>query len=229
MKLNRAMYSITLLAGVALMGAHPAFADVTVVYKMTSRDGSGTQTIRYADKQHVRLNMSGAGNRKMSMMKLGDKVYMINGNTVQDLDQLAQMMAMMGKGAKGNKAKRTDITYEDTGRTETIAGIQGKVYRFVERGKKHEIVLADDKDLHAAALGVVEIAKAMSAMMPADSKNMMRQNAPIKSMAMLRLDNNMHLQSIDRKKIQNSLFKLPGKPQQLGGMGALLKGMADKK
>jgi len=228
--MKQALYAFVVIAAIALIGAQIAFADVTVIYKITSPDGGGSQTIQYMDKQHVRMEMANdAAGSVMTMMKLDDKVYMINGNTVQDLDQLAQMMAMMGKGAKGSKAKRTDITYEDTGRTETIAGIQGKVYRFVERGKEHEIVLADDKDLHAAALGVVEIAKAMSVMMPADSKNMMRQNAPIKSMAMLRLDNNLSLQSIDRKKIQNSVFKLPAKPQQLGGMGALLKGMMDKK
>lgn len=228
--MKQALCAFMVIAAIAVIGAQVAFADVTVVYKITSPDGSGSQTIQYMDKQHVRMNMDNdAAGSVMTMMKLDDKVYMINGKTVQDLDQLAQMMAMMGKGAKGSPDKSPAITYEDTGKTETIAGIQGKVYRFVERGKQHEIVLADDKDLHAAALGVVEIAKAMSAMMPADSKNMMRQNAPIKSMAMLRLDNNMRLQSIDRKKIQNSVFKLPAKPQQLGGMGALLKGMMDKK
>ena len=229
MKLNKAIAPIVLMAGVALMSAQGAYADVTVVYKMTSRDGGGTQTIRYADKEHVRLDMGSAGNHKMSMLKRGDKVYSITGKVVQDMSQLTKMMASMGMGKKGGNTTQPPIKYEDTGKTETIAGIQGKVYRFVERGKEHEIVLADDKDLHAAALGVVEIAKAMSAMMPADSKNMMRQNAPIKSMAMLRLDNNVRLQSIDRKKIQNSVFKLPGKPQQSGGMGALLKGMMDKK
>jgi len=56
------------------------------------------------------------------------------------------MMAAMGRGGKGSHvthATESQIKYEDTGRTETIAGIEGKVYRFVERGKQHEIVLGD--------------------------------------------------------------------------------------
>src|SRR3546814_5776218 len=87
-----------------------------------------------------------------------------------------------------SRAESAPIKYEDTGVSETIAGIKGNIYRYVERGAKHEVVLGHDEDLKNAALGFVEIAKAMSAVMPTDSENMMRQNAPIKNMALLRLD-----------------------------------------
>jgi len=143
------------LIGVVLTGAQAACADVTVVYKMTSPDGKGTQTIRYVDKQHVRMDMAGSVDAEMYMLKLGDKVYTITGKVVQDMGQLAQMMAAMGRGKKSNHTAHTPIKYEDTGRTETIAGITGKVYRFVERGKRHEVVLGKNKDFTGCCIGVL--------------------------------------------------------------------------
>src|SRR3546814_2725783 len=92
-------------------------------------------------------------------------------------------------------------------------------------------VCSSDLDLKNAALGFVEIAKAMSAVMPTDSENMMRQNAPIKNMALLRLDGRMRLQSINREPIPASVFTLPAKPQKFGGenFGNLMRGMKDRK
>ena len=228
MKRNRVIGSIALMAGVALMSAQGAYADVTVVYKMTARDGSGTQTIRYADKQHVRLDMGGAGNRKMSMLKLGDKVYSITGKVVQDMSQLAKMMASMGMGKKGGNTTQAPIKYEDTGKTETIAGISGKVYRFVDNGKRHEVVLGKNKNLQDAILGVVEITKAATGMMPFGPSNRIQQDASIKSMALLRLDDRVRLQSINTRAVPATTFTLPSKPQQMGGMGGLMKGAFGK-
>lgn len=212
------------VATIMVIGAQVASADVTAVYKMTSPDGSGTQTIRYADKRHVRVDMVNDGvNQTMSMMKLDDKVYSITGKVVQDMGQLAGMMASMGKARTDKHRKQAPIKYEDTGKTETIAGIKGKVYRFVERGKQHEVVLGQDKDLQAAVLGVVEISKSSLGMMAEDPTSRFQQDAAIKSMALLRLDDVVRLQSINKNTLPNSVFKLPSKPQQFGGMGAILK------
>ncbi|VAW77641.1 hypothetical protein MNBD_GAMMA14-467 [hydrothermal vent metagenome] len=232
MKLKKSMCSIVLLAGVALTGTPGAFADVTVVYKMSSPDGSGMQTIFYTDEQHVRLDMTGAANNKTTMMKLGNKVYAITGEVVQDMSQLAKMMASMGMGKKGenkgeNKAQ-TSINYEDTGKTETIAGIRGKVYRFVENGRSHEVVLGKNKDLQDAALGVVEITKAATGMMSFDTTNGIQEDASLKNMALLRLDDRVLLQSINTRAIPAATFKLPSEPQQMGGMGGLMKGVLGK-
>jgi len=213
------------LIAVVLTGAQAACADVTAVYKMTAPDGSATQTIRYIDKQHVRVDMKvGSANREMSMMKLGDKVYSITGKVVQDMSQLAQMMAAMGRGKKSRHTAHTPIKYEDTGRTETIAGIRGKVYRFVDdNGKRHEIVLGKDRDLQDAVLGVVEISKSSMGMMPVD---WVQQDASsIKSMSLLRMDDRIRLQSMNTDAISDSLFELPAPPQQMGNIGSLMKGL----
>lgn len=217
------VYALALPTCLAMMGMQTASADVSVAYKMSSKDGDAMQTIQYANKQHVRLDMTDVTHHKIALMKLGDKTYMINGKVVQDLDQLASMMAMMGKGARKSHSEHPSIKYEDTGRTETIAGIKGKVYHFTERGKQHEIVLGKDKELEAAVLGVVDIAKALSVVMPADANNLMQQNTPVKGMAMLRLDNRVRLQSIKRGSIPDAAFSLPAEPQQFGaGLGKLL-------
>jgi hypothetical protein len=207
-----------------LAGIQTAFADATVVYKMKSRDGSGMQTILYVDKQHVRVDMnSGSVDRVMTMMKLGDKVYAITGKTVQDMSQLAAMMGAMGKGGS-NHSKHAPIEYKDTGKTETIAGIKGKVYSFVERGKQHEVVLGENNDLQAAVLGVVEISKSMVGAnnMLSMTGDQVQQDVSLKNMAMLRLDDVVHLESITTDSIPDSVFELPSKPQSFGaGMGGM--------
>jgi len=232
MKMKQGIYAMVALAGMALMGVQGAFADTTVVYKMTSRDGSGTQTIYYRDKQHVRMDMAnGAAGNSMTMLKLGDKVYMINGKTVQDLDQLKQMMAMMGRGGSSHRSSADPIRYEDTGRTETIAGLTGKVYRFkdrdrMDRGKWHEAVLAKNKDLQNAVVASVQMFAVMPAGMGGSSpSNRVQEDASIKSVALLRMDHVLRLQSMRNHRISNSKFTLPAKPQQLGGLGGALNGL----
>lgn len=225
MKLKKTICSIALMGSLVLASAQAAYADVTVVYKMTSKNGGGQQTIYYADKQHVRMDMSGGAGRTMTMLKRGDKVYAITGKVVQDLSQLSQMMGAMGMGKQGGNKPQAPIKFEDTGKTETIAGLRGKVYRFVEKGKRHEVVLAQNKDLQNAVLGIVEITKAATSMMPFDATSRIQQDASIKNMALLRLDNTLILQSMNTHAVPAETFKLPSKPQQMGGMGALMKGV----
>ncbi|MFQ5344955.1 MAG: hypothetical protein ACE5DZ_03230 [Mariprofundus sp.] len=206
--------------------APDAFADVTAIYKMTSPDGSGVQTIRYQDKQHIRVDMN-TGANNMNMLKLGDKVYSITGKVVQDMSQLADMMAAMGRGGKGSKVKHvkeSQIKYEDTGRTETIAGIEGKVYRFVERGRQHEVVLGKNKDLQDAVSGLMEVSKPSMGMISDENPvHQMPKDESMKSMAMLRLDDDVRLQSMNTNAISDSFFVLPAKPQQMGGLEGLVK------
>ncbi len=228
MKMKKKTYLIAALVAMVLMSSQSASADVTAVYKMTSRDGTGSQTIKYADKQHVRIDMTNGINQKVSMLRVGNKVYSINGKVVQDMSQLSKLMAAMGRGKKGSHKKSSVIKYKDTGKTETIAGIKGKVYRFVDNGKQHEIVLGRSKDLQNAVLGLINIMKSASSMKPDDAMKRMQQSTSIKNMAMLRLDNAVRLQSIKTTSIPASTFKLPAAPQQMKGLGNLMKGILGK-
>src|SRR3546814_19213889 len=85
------------------------------------------------------------------MIKLGDKVYLITGKVVQDMGQLVEMMAIMGKRNKTSRSESAPIKYEDTGVSETIAGIKGNINSYVERGAKPEVVLGHDEDVKNAA------------------------------------------------------------------------------
>src|SRR3546814_13596904 len=90
--------------------------------------------------------MVSVNDKATTMIKLGDKVYLITGKVVQDMGQLVEMMAIMGKRNKTSRAESAPIKYEDTGVSETIAGLKGNIYRYVERGAKHEVVLGHDED-----------------------------------------------------------------------------------
>src|SRR3546814_5891767 len=108
-------YIRSVLVGVALIATQSVFAadDVTAVYKITAPDGDITQTIRYTDKQHVRVDMVSVNDKATTMMKLGDKVYLITGKWVQDMGQLVEMLATMGKRNKPSRAKTAPIKSEE--------------------------------------------------------------------------------------------------------------------
>ena len=82
--MKKTVYSIMALAGMTLMGVRGAFADVTVNYKITGSRGVSSQTIQYADDQHVRIDMRDGRKVINTMIKLGDKVYAItDGNVIE--------------------------------------------------------------------------------------------------------------------------------------------------
>lgn len=219
-------YVMTLLCltGLVMIEAPLAAADVTAVYQFSSPDGNGTQTIQYRDAQHVRLQIAQQGDHNMSLLQLDQHIYMITGKTVQDLNQLRQMLAMMGRAPQAKRQPKAPTDLHDSGKTERIAGITGHIYTYTERGRQHEVVLADDPRLQQVYAAFTAITDATSSLMPMDhATDALPGN--IKKMGLLRYDQTIRLQSITTATIPIQAFILPAKPQQIGGMGAMMRGM----
>jgi len=214
MKMKKNLYAITVLAvlvGLALIGVQGAQADVTVKYKMASDRGIFYQVLRYADKQHVRQDMYD-GNKLMStMLKLGDKVYMISdGLAIEISSALGSMGSSMLKSMMGDN-KPQAVRFEPTGRSENIAGIRGEVYRVIINGEPHEVVLGRNRSLFEAVQGSVELAKGM--MGKSAANRLMKQidrDSSRKGMAMLRFDHSMEVVSVKSGRIPDAVFALPG-------------------
>ena len=125
-----------------------ALADVTGVYQLVDehQKDAGTLTVQMKDEQHIRYDMQGAGGsgQSGSTLLIGEKLYMVTPQgDVMDMDMMGAVAgAFMTPQAKQAMQKAPNV--EATGRSESVAGIKGEVYRWVEGQHTGEVVLSAD-------------------------------------------------------------------------------------
>lgn len=207
MKLKSVFRALSVFAGILLIGMQIAQAGVTVKYKVTSSHGVITQVTRYADKQHVRQDVYDGNRLISSVLKVGGKVYMISDGRVVNIP--AGMSGALA-GMFGGSQQPAPMHFKATGRSERIAGIQGKVYRVTQNGESHEMVLGRNAYLLDAVKGMASL---VHGMMGKSEVNRMtkqiNQNPSLKGMAMLRFDREIEVVSIKTGPISPSLFVVP--------------------
>jgi len=215
--MKKMTYGCAALAGLALMGAQAACADVTAKYQTTdARRGTNIQTIQYADDAHVRMDIADQGRVISTMIKVDDKVYAISDGKVIDLSggMGAAMAGMFGGGSSDSG----DARFEDTGRSETVAGIRGKVYRFTKSGETHEVVLSEDRYVAQALQGLTAIVKAVGARSASDrAMEDMRRDSGMRHTGLLRFDHSLRLISISHGRVPDSAFALTGEAVAASG------------
>lgn len=133
-----------------------ARADITGVYQLVDehQKDAGTLTVQMKDAQHIRYDMQGAGGpgQSGSTLLVGNKLYMITPQgDVMDMDMMGAVAgAFMTPQAKQAMQKSPQV--EATGRSATVAGIKGEVWRWTEGRHAGEVVLSADP--RARQLGV---------------------------------------------------------------------------
>jgi len=212
MKLKQGFRSIVVLVGLILISVQIVQAGVTVKYKVTSDHGAITQVTRYSDKQHVRQDVYDGNRLISSVLKLGDKVYMINDGQIIDIPAGLGGMSGALAGMLGGNQKPAPMRFKATGRSERIAGIKGKVYRVTQNGKSHEIVLGRNTDLLNAVKGSASLVKGLMGKSTASQvTKQINQDPALEGMAMLRFDHEIEVVSVKTGPISPSVFALPGK------------------
>lgn len=223
MKLKQGMYSIALLTGVALMSAQAAFAGVTAKYKITGghQERVMYQVIRYADKNHVRVDIYDGNKLQGTAIRIGEKVYGIRDGQVIDMTGgMGSMLSRLGIHMPASKPVAPP-RFEYTGRTERISGIKGKVYREIENGKSTEVVLVRNKNLFDAWMGSIKLMQKTSFGFSGNrTMPRIRPDSSIAGMAPLRIGHDMELISIKTGRISQSVLALPrgAKPQSISQM-----------
>ncbi|MGK0674587.1 MAG: hypothetical protein ABWU16_07990 [Halothiobacillaceae bacterium] len=123
-----------------------ALADITGVYQLLDgqRKEAGTLIVQMKDARHIRYDMQGGSQGTVSILLVGDGVYMLTPQgTVMDMDMVGALAgAFMTPQAKAAMQKTPRV--EATGRRETVAGLKGEVWRWSEGGHAGEAVLSDD-------------------------------------------------------------------------------------
>jgi len=211
----RILISIFLLLFV-LTGSAVA-GDIVATWKYS--DGS-TFKLSARDDQHVRMDTA-----EDSYTLLTDgKVYMVqkddDGWQATDTAQMASMMGGIGGAFGQQKAASVEdykTTYKYTGKTETIAGYKGKVYRVEVRDSVGKLVSSDDlvfsksKDIRRINMAMVQISSKMtSGAMPgmAKSADAAKRQAD-KYGSVLRYGKDMTLTSVKKASLKSAYFELP--------------------
>lgn len=212
----RGLFGSLLASGMLCLGGltpQAVLADITAVFE--SEDGG--MTIEYRDDNHVRMRTA---DNTFFVIRDG-KGYMVSREggewLVIAVDDTSKMM--------GGGADDREFDLRDTGRTETIAGIKGRVYEYAERdswtgdlGPTTEIVLSDDADVRAVYRGIMRTTGILTAMAGGQMEN---PGAPaIGDKGLLRHGNEWRLLSLNRNPIPDRHFSLPAEPRRMPGFGS---------
>jgi len=221
------------LTGVfSLTLSNSVYADVTAVFD--AGDGMGI-TIEYRDDNHVRMRSPDG-----SYFLITDgRAYMVSGSPGQwmvlSMDDFAAMARQAGIAGTEIEIPddQGDYTLRDTGRTETIAGIQGQVHEVVVsdgwgEDRVSEIVLSSHEDALAAYRGMTAIVRVLGEMAGQQGlDSMMQTQYGLDNRAILRADNDWRLTSVERGSISDNSFTLPAEPTELPGLGGLFSAGGD--
>ncbi|MDF1781408.1 MAG: hypothetical protein P1U67_08950 [Alcanivoracaceae bacterium] len=186
-----------------------ALADITANYKAS---GGHNMAISYRDDSHIRLNID-SGKGTYVLLAEGN-IYMVNkdGNqwVATDLSQMKQFMANMpfGKTPAAKEKSDSDFEFVDTGRTETVAGYDGKVYEILDKtnGKKYETVLSGHEDIANLYRALISLSKQMVNDMGLGNK---MPELPSSKGGLLRQGNDFVLTGVDKGDKGEGYFQLP--------------------
>lgn len=188
--------------------------------------GESTMTLVWRDAKTMRMDF---GDDAALIIRDG-KTYSISQSDgqiqVMDMAAMMKMMqAVSGQGTQGKNPLGSIDSVKATGATETVAGIKGRVYHMTwtnPDGKQQsgDAVLTNDPlvvEMTVAWLG------SMSGMVDADTANAFLDGLPSKDRGLLRMGNQIQVESVSRSDPPASTFELPAKPMDLqslmGGMG----------
>lgn len=220
------MYSIKLLAlSLSLMLSTFAFA-------------SGSAKISLGNNETMQLDWLSNGAIRMStqadnasyLIVRDNQTYAVSheGGEVRVFD-LSSMFKMLGSVAKDmspiNLEQELDANwdinnYENTGKTETIAGIKGEVYqvKFNNKNNKTEtetLVLTNNPIVVEMTQTYFNIFKAMTSL---EKNSSLNQLFPGDKKGLLRVGNHFKVMNISNTAPSEKRFELPAKPQSFADM-----------
>lgn len=199
-------------------------------------DADGRRTAVEFDGAQLRVGVLGQADAYMIIRD--GKVYSVSQRggqpVVMDLSGVGQMLAGMMDGAVPGANGKVEqfLGLEATGRTETIAGIKGRVHRLSyidDAGQRRDtdIVLAKDPRLQELmqSMNLMSRTLAQALGQPVSEGNeRMTQKILGQGEGMLRFGDEFRVASIDGGTPAGSRFALPVQPQAMPDLGSLMSG-----
>ncbi len=215
--MRRSLIAISLLLFVFTGSAWAG--DIVATWK--NSDGHSIK-LSARDDQHIRMDTAPDSYTLLT----GGKTYMVQktdeGWRATDMAKMASMMGGMFGQKKAPNVDDYTTKYKYTGRTETIAGYKGKVYRVEVRDGAGKLVSVDDlvlsksKDVRRINMAMAQISSQMASMaMPGGSSKAAVKKQADNYGSVLRYGKDMTLTSVKKPSLKASFYQLPkGTKQQ---------------
>ena len=223
--LHRRITTTTLAAlAIASIGAR---ADVAVV---STSDGH-QMTYEYKG-ENLRINTG--DNKDNYLLMVDGTLYSVARSDgeymVIDVSQAMSMFGSTLRQATPGAADARVESFEATGRKQTVAGIEGEVYRVTyidENGKRQqsEMVLSEDARALRFRDAVYAMARSITKSIgeEIDPKELQYQLLD-KDMGVLSYGEDMTIDSIEATEVADARFVLPAEPMDMSGLGGMLGG-----
>lgn len=228
MKLGRSLITLVL-------ASTPAFA--WAGGKAVIEAGSGKDKVQSSiEYDGGKLRVDAVGQTEGYMVMRDGKIYSVaNAGGQPMVIDMAGMGKMLGGMAQKSVSTMdqdvaTFVSLTDTGRSETVAGISGKVHvlTYVDTDGKQvseEIVLSKDKRLRELSESLQLMSKAMAqafdVKLEAGTQRLEKEIMG-KGQGVLRFGSDFRLVSISDSTPDSGRFVLPAQPQQMPNLGDLL-------
>lgn len=190
----------------------------------TIQTGSDRSTMAWLDNSTVRFDPPAA--EGSYLISRDGKTYMVNpkaSGAMPPVMEIGGMMQGLTDMSKGNDASPLTMHIESvkaTGKAQTVAGIKGEVYELTttdSKGKRKtmEAVLTGDPLVVEMTTAYLAFSEPMIGVKKtAEFKNAL----PKGKQGLLRVGDDMVVQSISNKKLATSAFELPAKPTDMNDM-----------
>ncbi|WP_439106131.1 hypothetical protein [Congregibacter sp.] len=202
---------------------------------VASKDG-GSSTFEY-NEQFLRVGIPGQGGYALVRDGSIYTVMQQDGNTLV-IDAGSAMKGMGGGAAPAVPSQFNSKieSLENTGRSETVAGIKGEVYQLNSKDENgnlqsEEVVLSDDPralELRDALFLMVGVAAQLTAEGTVDNTQSIKKALADINSGILRYGQEMTVTSIDGDAVDASRFELPAAPLNLQGIGSMLNNMSKR-
>jgi hypothetical protein len=215
---------------------------MTAMLLLPPAASAGTATMQNADGSNAEFEYNdsmlriGSGDADGYTVVRDGSIYVVSLNDGQPIVMDAGSM-MKGFDVSAYAAP-TDLTSEflgldDTGRSETVAGIKGRVYelRFKDgdgNEQSEEIVLSEDAralEFRDALFIMLEVASSLTGGDANEAGRSIQKRLSDMDAGVLRYGNDMRLTRIDGSAVDPARFELPAEPMSLEGLGGMLGAM----
>jgi hypothetical protein len=205
--------------------------------KMQNADGS--EAVFEYNSTMLRIG-AGEGDTDGYAVIRDGSFYVVSLNDGQPIVMDAGSM-MRGMGDMSAYAAPEDLTseflgIEDTGRSETVAGVAGTVYELRVRDgngeeQREEIVLSDDPraiEFRDALYLMIDVASSLNSQASMDAGRSIQEKLIAMDAGVLRYGQEMRITSIDDRVVDESRFALPAQPMDLEALGGMLGAMGQQ-
>ncbi|HWK52935.1 MAG TPA: hypothetical protein VNR18_01085 [Hyphomicrobiales bacterium] len=200
-------------------------------------DEQGSMEFEF-DGSRMRMNLPASAGAQTYMILRDGKVYTVMSQggqpLVMDLSAVGQMLGdSMGQNLNVGSEANGLFSLEDTGRSETVAGIQGRVYvaSYTDsdgRTQTDEVVIGNHPQLRefsqSMALWGRAVAESFGGASAAGSSDESMQLVLGQGDGILRFGDSYRVSAVSNASIISSRFELPANAQQMLNLGGLVPG-----